>query len=173
MKSAFLRTAATLALALAFAASAGADQPVPTLAPAPMWKLKDLDGNVVNSYQFKGKVMVLDFWATWCAPCKAEIPGYIALQKKYGAEGLVVVGVSKDDDTPKRLATVRDFAASHGMNYTIVFTDDNIEDALGGIDAIPTTYIIDREGRIRSKKVGAEAPADFEKKVLAVLRPAG
>jgi len=59
------------------------------------------------------------------------------------------------------------------MNYTIVFTDDDIEDALGGIDAIPTTYIIDRDGRIRYKKVGAEAPADFEKKVLAVLRPAG
>jgi thiol-disulfide isomerase/thioredoxin len=170
MKSALLRAAA-ITLVLACAARARADQPTP--APAPMWKLKDLDGNVVNSYQFKGKVVVLDFWATWCSPCKAEIPGYIELQRKYGAEGLVVIGVSKDDEGPKRSAMVRDFVAAHGMNYTIVFTDDALEDALGGIDAIPTTYIIDRDGRIRSKKVGAEPPADFERKVLAVLRPAG
>src|SRR5580692_3433656 len=75
--------------------------------PAPAWKLKGLDGGTVSSGQFTGKVVVLDFWATWCGPCKAEIPGYIELQKKYAAEGLVVVGVSKDDEGPKRQKDVQ------------------------------------------------------------------
>ena len=64
-----------------------------TALPAPAWKLKDLDGHEVSSDQFKGKVVVVDFWATWCGPCVEEIPGYIALQKKYGPRGLVIVGV--------------------------------------------------------------------------------
>jgi thiol-disulfide isomerase/thioredoxin len=141
-------------------------------APAPAWKLKGLDGTMVSSDQFKGKVVVLDFWATWCGPCKAEIPGYIGLQKKYGADGLVIVGVSKDDDGPKRQKTVQDYVDAHGMNYTVVFTSDELEAALGGIEAIPTTYIIDRDGNIRTKKVGLMETAEFEKRLLTVLHPA-
>src|ERR1019366_6177073 len=140
--------------------------------PAPSWRLMDVDGNVVTSDQFKGRVLVLDFWATWCGPCKSEIPGYVRLQKKYAADGLVIVGVSKDDEGPGRQALVKEFMGRLGINYPIVYSSDEVDAAFGGIDAIPTTFIIDRNGFNRSKKVGAERPEDYEKKILAVLKPA-
>jgi peroxiredoxin len=137
---------------------------------APAWSLKDTDGKTVTSDQFKGKVVVLDFWATWCAPCKAEIPGYIALQKKYAADGLAIVGVSMDQDGQ---LVVRNFMASQGVNYTMVLgADSNIASDYGDISVIPTTFIIDRDGRIRDRKVGGVPTDEFEKRILAVLRPA-
>lgn len=167
MKSAF---PGALALLLALAAPAGVlrGEPVPPT-PAPAWSLKDPDGNPVTSGQFKGKVVVLDFWATWCTPCKAEIPGYVELQKKYAAEGLVFVGVSVDQDGA---LIVRKFIKDYGINYTIVLAgDSDIQSAYGDISMIPTTFIIDRKGMIRDKKVGKEDTADYEKQILAVLRP--
>jgi peroxiredoxin len=138
-------------------------------APAPHWALKDPDGNPVSSDQFKGKVVVLDFWATWCPPCKAEIPGYIELQKKYAADGLAIVGVSVDQDGAE---VVKRFMKAYGINYTVVLgADSDIQDAYGGISGIPTTFIIDREGQIRDRKVGMEPTADYEKQILAVLKP--
>ena len=166
---AFLCTVA--AIALMFAAPHLRAEPIkPT--PAPAWKLMDVNGNLVSSDQFSGKVGVLDFWATWCPPCRAEIPGYVELQKKYAADGLVFIGVSVDEDGPKRQALVKKFIADHGINYSILFADQGVVSAFGGIDAIPTTFIIDRDGRIRNKKVGAEATPDYEKEILAVLKPA-
>src|ERR1043166_2194472 len=81
---------------------------------APAWQLKDVNGNVVSSEQFKGKVVVLDFWATWCPPCRAEIPGYADLQRTYGKAWLVIVGVSVDQAGP---GVVKDFMAKFGVNY--------------------------------------------------------
>jgi thiol-disulfide isomerase/thioredoxin len=141
-------------------------------AAAPAWRLTDVDGNAVTSAQFKGKVLVLDFWATWCGPCKSEIPGYIALQKKYGPDGLVIVGVSVDEEGPGRAALVKKFMKTFGMNYTVVFSNDDVVGAFGGLDAIPTTFLIDRDGNIRDKKVGAEPAAEYERKILAILKPA-
>ena len=109
---------------------------------APSWSLKDLEGNLVSSDQFKGKVVVIDFWATWCGPCRQEIPGYVELQKKYAADGLVIIGVSLDQ-----------------AGASVV------------IDAIPSTFIIDRDGLIRDQKVGSVRTADFEKRILKVLMP--
>jgi thiol-disulfide isomerase/thioredoxin len=140
-------------------------EPVPPT-PAPAWQLKDLDGNVVSSDQFKGKVVVVDFWATWCPPCRAEIPGYVSLQQKYAKDGLVIVGVSVDQDPP---AKVKKWVDAHNVSYTIVMQDDDVTTAFGGMDAIPTTFLIDRDGNIRDKKVGAEPTAEYEKKILTYL----
>jgi thiol-disulfide isomerase/thioredoxin len=137
--------------------------------PAPAWKLKDVDGNVVSSDQFKGKVVVLDFWATWCGPCRSEIPGYIALQKEYAADGLVIVGASTNDQGPD---VVKKFVADHGMNYQVVVGGEDIAGAFGGVDAIPTTVIINRSGMIVDRKVGAYEESAYEKLVLDVLKPA-
>jgi thiol-disulfide isomerase/thioredoxin len=143
------------------------ESPGLTAQPAPAWKFKDLDGHEVSAAQFKGKVVVLDFWATWCGPCIGEIPSYVELQKKYGKDGLVVIGALTHD--PKTPAKVREFAAKLGMNYTIVVSDDATEEAFGGFDAIPTTFLIGRDGRIVHRKTGALPPADYEKLVKQAL----
>ena len=135
--------------------------------PAPAWTLTDLAGNAVRSDQFKGKVVVVDFWATWCGPCREEIPGYIALQKKYGPEGLVIVGVSLDRRGPE---AVRKFAEREGMNYVVVMGDAATVEAFGGFDAIPTTFLIDRDGNIRDRKTGAAPTAVYEQVILKYLR---
>jgi thiol-disulfide isomerase/thioredoxin len=153
------------ALAMAPAAKLDASS-LPKLGPAPAWNLKDVNGQPVTSDQFKGKVVVVDFWATWCGPCREEIPGYTELQKKYGKDGLAIVGVSLDQAGP---AVVKAFAEKFGVSYQLVMGDDAVQAAFGGMDAIPTTFLIDRTGQIRDRKVGAEPTADYEKKVVALL----
>ncbi len=159
--------ALVLALPLAPAPAARAADDGFKPAPAPAWQLKDPDGREVTSAQFQHKVVVLDFWATWCGPCRSEIPGYVALQRKYAAQGLEIIGVSVDQGGPE---VVRQFAAEQKMNYPIVLADDAIAGAFGGVDAIPTTFIIDRDGVIRFRKVGAMAPAEFEAIVRRYLQ---
>ena len=159
----------TLGLAVTFAvASLLRAEPVPA-APAPAWKLKDVNGQVVSSDQFKGKVVVVDFWATWCPPCRAEIPGYVELQKKYGKDGLVIVGISCDQGK-NAAGTVKNFIKKNGVNYRIVMADDDIQTAFGGMEYIPTTFIIDRAGNIRDRKDGAELAAVYEARLLKYLK---
>jgi len=140
---------------------------LPTLGAAPAWQLKDVNGAVVSSEQFKGKIVVVDFWATWCGPCVMEIPGYVELVKKYGADGLAIVGISLDQAGPP---VVKAFASKYGVNYPLVMADEKVIAAFGGVEAIPTTFLIDRAGQIRDRKVGAEETADYEKKILALLK---
>ncbi len=132
----------------------------------PAWKLMDLNGHEVGSADLKGKVVVLDFWATWCVPCIGEIPGYIELQKKYGPQGLVIVGVSVDNKKPDY---VKKFVQTKGMNYTVAMADDTITHAFGDLDALPTTFLINRKGRIVNRKVGAMPKDEYEKLVVQAL----
>jgi len=134
--------------------------------PAPAWTLKDLDGKSVSFEQFKGKVVVIDFWATWCGPCKKEIPGYIELQKKYGKDGLVIIGISIDQNGPKQ---VKKFVTKNDMNYTIVMGDDTIMATFGNFTMIPTTFLINREGKIIHQKSGTWAHDEYEALVKKAL----
>ncbi len=126
---------------------------------APALTFKDLAGQQVSLAALKGKVVVVDFWATWCGPCRVEIPGYIELQKKYGKDGLVIVGVSLDTKSP---AEVKKFVEANAMNYPVVIAGSEVVDAFGGFDAIPTTFLIGRDGKILHQKSGAMDHAEYE-----------
>ena len=141
---------------------------IKNIKPAPSWELQDLDGKTVHSSDFKGKVVVLDFWATWCPPCRAEIPGFIELQRKYQAQGLAVVGVSVDQASSD---TVKTFAQKLGINYPVVLTDTKVVTAYGGIDGLPTTFIIDRAGSIVKQHLGFTEKSEIESEIKSLLNP--
>ncbi len=147
---------------------AGETNQVESTKLAPSWELADLEGKTIRSTDFKGKVVVLDFWATWCPPCRAEIPDFIALQKKYAARGLAVIGVSVDQAS---LKTVKLFAEKNDINYPVMIADNKIVDSFGGIDGLPTTFIIDRNGNIVKQHLGFTPPNTIEKEVKALLAP--
>ena len=166
MKSLFRFSLAALTVVTVALTAVRAESVAPT--PAPSWELKDINGKTVRSDDFKGKVLVVDFWATWCGPCRHEIPGYVELQKKYGNDGLAIVGIAVSD----RLAAVKKFAADQGLNYTVLLDDGSgVPDKFGNIEAIPTTFIIDRDGNIRDRKVGAEETSAYEQRLLQYLEP--
>jgi len=135
--------------------------------PAPSWKLTDMSGKTISSDDFKGKVVVVDFWATWCPPCVGEIPGYVELQKKYADQGLVFVGLSVDQGGPD---VVNKFVADHHLNYDVALADEKTESAFGGFEAIPTTFVIDRTGHIANMKTGAMPRAAFEMVLEPLLK---
>lgn len=113
---------------------------------APAWQLQSPDGKTVHSSEFKGKIVVLNFWATWCPPCQAEIPGFIELQKEYAKQGLAIVGISEDDAGSTN--AVKAFVRKMGINYTVVMGNDKVAEAYNEVEGLPTTFIIDRQGRI-------------------------
>ena len=134
--------------------------------PAPNWDLKDLSGKSVKLSDFKGKVVVLDFWATWCPPCRAEIPDFIDLQKQYQSKGFTVVGVSIDQGGT---AAVAPFVKSHNINYPIVMGDESVVHQYGDVEAIPTTFIIDPKGNIAGMHQGQTPKSVFEAEIKKLL----
>jgi thiol-disulfide isomerase/thioredoxin len=138
----------------------------PTGKAAPDWQLSDVNGKPLKLADFKGKVVVLDFWATWCPPCRAEIPGLVALQKKYAGRGLSVIGVSLDERGP---AVVKPFMERFAINYPVVMGNDKVLADYGGISAIPTTFVIDRDGNLVAAHQGYTDQATFESEISPLL----
>jgi thiol-disulfide isomerase/thioredoxin len=135
--------------------------------PAPLdFVVKDLDGRDVSLASFKGKVILLNFWATWCGPCKAEIPGFVELQREY-PDDLVILGYSVDDEEPD----ARKFAEEFKINYPILLGlgSEELQDAYGPIYGIPASFIISRDGRICKRHMGIAPKAVFEKEIKALL----
>jgi cytochrome c biogenesis protein CcmG/thiol:disulfide interchange protein DsbE len=166
-----LALAAGLALGLAgIAPVQAADAPAKKLQPiskAPDFTLKkSTDGKPFKLSDLKGKVRLVDFWATWCPPCREEIPGFIELQKKYQSKGLEILGVSVDRGGP---AVVNAFSKEHGINYTSLMSEQSVESAFGGIRSIPSTFLIDREGNIVKKYLGARPIEEFEADIKSLL----
>lgn len=147
--------------------SASPSDQVSQRAPAPSWELKDTEGKLVKSADFKGRVVILDFWATWCGPCRMEIPGFVELQKQYGERGLTVIGVSLDEEGP---SVVKPFVKKFGINYPVVMGDRKMDQAFGGIEGLPTTFIIDREGKIVKRHIGYAPKEEFEKDLKPLLK---
>jgi thiol-disulfide isomerase/thioredoxin len=132
------------------------------------FKLKDMDGNEVmlSSFKDSGKVVLLNFWATWCGPCKAEIPGFVELQEKY-RDQLTIIGYSVDD-TPE---LAKKYAAEYKMNYPILLGEgrEDVQDAYGPIWGIPASFIISKDGKVCRKHMGIAPKAVFEKEILALM----
>lgn len=118
---------------------------------APNFSRMDLNHKQVNLADYRGKVVLLDFWATWCAPCLAEMPRFVKWQQEYGAHGLQVIGISMDDDAQP----VRSAYRKYKLNYPVVMGDANIGEKYGGIFGLPVTFLIDRSGKIRFQYQGA------------------
>jgi peroxiredoxin len=133
---------------------------------APEFTLKDSTGKVVHLSDYKGKVVLLDFWATWCGPCNIEIPWFTEFERKYKVRGFEVVGISMDDDGWK---AIQPFVTQKSINYRIVLGDDKTGDLYGGIEALPTTFVVDREGRIASVHVGLSGRKEFQDAIESLL----
>jgi cytochrome c-type biogenesis protein len=131
--------------------------------PAPQVELSSLEGQRLKLSDFHGRVVLLNFWATWCGPCRAEIPELNKLQRDFEASGLAVIGVSWDDSA----AGVREFQKEIRQDYTVLLGGEDAQDKFEAIRSLPSTYVIDREGRIRQRIIGARDRAQFE----AVLKP--
>jgi len=136
--------------------------------PAPDFTLKDATGKSVRLSDYRGQVVLLDFWATWCEPCALEIPWFMDLQRREKDHGLTVLGISMDDDG---WDAVRPFVAKLGMNYRVVMGNDETAQLYGGVDALPTTFLIDRQGRIAAVHVGLADRRDFVDGVEQLLQP--
>lgn len=134
---------------------------------APNFTLPKVEGGELSFAAYRGQVVLLDFWATWCAPCRAGIPHHVKLQEKYGARGFAVLGLSLD----KNPEDVTEFLSRETVNFPMAYLDDPTRQAFGGVPTIPYSVLIDRSGRIRQKKVGfsQEIAESMEKAIVQLL----
>ena len=134
---------------------------------APDFALKSVpDGKDVRLSSLRGKAVLVNFWATWCEPCKIEMPSLVDLQKKYGPQGLQIVGVAMDDADDKEIST---FAHKMGVNYMVLRGTEKVGDLYGGIDRLPMTYYLDRSGKVVDETMGMAGEATFEDAIKRAL----
>jgi len=144
-------------------ASAG---PSMTGQTAPDFTLESLDGKTVRLSDFRGKGVLLNFWATWCQPCKIEMPWFAELQKQYGPQGLQIVGVAMDDASPKEIG---EFAHDLGVNYPILVGKEEVGNAYGGVQFLPATFYIGRDGKVVDKVFGLKGRGEIEDSIKKAL----
>lgn len=139
--------------------------------PAPDFALESLDGKTMRLSDFRGKAVLLNFWATWCGPCKIEMPWFVDFQKQYGAQGLQIVGIAMDDASKEDIAK---FAKDMGVNYPILIGKEAVGDQYGGVPALPETFLIGRDGKIVDKIIGLRGKAEIADSIQEALntRPA-
>jgi len=125
---------------------------------APDFELQSLEGKNVKLSDFRGKAVLLNFWATWCGPCKIEMPWFVELQKEYGPQGLQIVGVAMDDASKEDIAK---FVKEMGVNYPILIGKEDVGNQYGGVNVLPTTFFIDRDGKIVAREFGLQSRSLF------------
>jgi thiol-disulfide isomerase/thioredoxin len=133
--------------------------------PVPPFLVRDLDGNIISTAEWHGKVTLVNFWATWCPPCREEMPQLIGLVNRY-KDRLQVIGISMDDAAPE---AVKQFAKEMGVNYPIIMGGKEINEEYGGVPALPTSFIVNQDGRVVQKHVGLFPPDVYDGEVRALL----
>ena len=134
---------------------------------APEFSLPGLTGQTIDLSAYRGKIVLLDFWATWCEPCREEIPRFVELQNKYRDQGLQIIGVSMDDEPEP----VREYNQRFNMNYPVAMGDAKTGELYGGVLGLPIAFLIGRDGRIEAKHIGATDISVFEQEIKALLQP--
>jgi peroxiredoxin len=134
---------------------------------APDFALTSLDGKTtIRLSDYRGKAVLLNFWATWCVPCKIEMPWFVELQNQYGGQGLQIVGVAMDEDSPEEIAK---FAKDMGVNYPIAVGKESVGDAYGGVQFLPATFYIGRDGKVIGKAFGLKGKHEIQEDIKKAL----
>ena len=137
---------------------------------APDFELQATDGSNLRLSQLRGKAVLLNFWATYCAPCKIEMPWFVELQKQYGPQGLQVVGVAMDDAATE---DITDFAKKMGVNYPILIGKEEVGTTFGGVNVLPTTFFLDRNGKVIAREFGLQSRSIFVDHIKEALGRGG
>ena len=136
---------------------------------APDFALISIDGKTVHLTDYRGKAVVLNFWATWCPPCRTEIPGFVELQRRYGPVGLEIVGITMDDAAEHKSSAIAKTASDIGINYMVLLGNDHVAE-IYRVPWLPTTIFIGRDGRIISQLYGPLSQQDAERQIQGVLK---
>ena len=161
-----LIVAAMLYFGMHAARRSGTTSSITKSSPAPDFTLESLDGKNMRLSDLRGKAVLLNFWATWCGPCKIETPWLVELQNQYGSQGLQVIGVAMDDSGKEDIAK---FAKDMGVNYPVLLGKEAVGDAYGGVPALPESFFIGRDGKIVDKIIGLKGRAEIEDSIKKAL----